>query len=147
MNHFEKTAATASRPSWILFFALVLAAIGVARQNQQPDSNADDVITQSIPVTGMGGTADSNNRMIAVTGIDVTGSSILYLVDTETMRLAVYQANGGSASTQGVKLVGARRIDLDMLLDGLNDESEYTYKELRDEFERQGILPPDPSER
>ena len=32
---------------------------------------------------------------------DITGASILYLVDTINYRLAVYQANGGSASSQG----------------------------------------------
>lgn len=124
---------------WLLVCGLALCAIGWARGPQQTEVQ--------IPQMPAIANADSNNRMIAVTGIDVTGSSILYLVDTEQMRLAVYQANGGSASTQGVKLVGARRIDLDLLLDGLNDESEYTYKELREEFERQGILPPEPTSR
>jgi hypothetical protein len=81
--------------------------------------------------------------MIAVTGIDVTGSSILYLVDTEEQQLAVYQANGGSPSTQGVKLVGARRIDLDLRLDGFNDKTESNgkalgYKDLKRVFEGQG---------
>lgn len=90
-----------------------------------------------------GGNADSNNRMIAVTGTDLTGASILYLVDTENMQLAVYQATGGSSSTQGLKLVGARRISLDLQLDGFNDRSEFTYKDLRREFESKGLLEPE----
>ena len=49
--------------------------------------------------------------MIAVTGVDVTGSSILYLIDTESRHLAVYQAQGGASGTQQIKLVGARNID------------------------------------
>lgn len=80
------------------------------------------------------GNANSNSTMIAVTGIDITGSSILYLVDTVNRQLAVYQANGGSDSTQGVKLVGARKIDLDLQLLGFNDKSEYSYKELEKQF-------------
>jgi len=72
--------------------------------------------------------------MIAVTGIDLTGTSILYLVDTEKKQLAIYQATGGSESMQGVKLVGARRIDLDLQLEGFNDRSQYPYDELEQRF-------------
>ena len=79
-------------------------------------------------------TADSNGSMIAVTGIDMTGTSILYLVDTESRQLAVYQANGGTDSMQGIKLVGARRIDLDLQLYGFNDKSEYSYEDLKKKF-------------
>ncbi len=87
--------------------------------------------TPSFPAYG---TADSNGQMIAVTGVDVTGSSILYLVDTKNRQLAVYQANGGSSSTQGLRLVGARRIDLDLELQGYADKSEYGYRELQKQF-------------
>ena len=118
---------------WVLAAGFALVAIGLARGAQSPPQSQ----TVSAPVIA---TADSNNRMIAVTGIDVTGSSILYLVDTVNYHLAVYQANGGSASTQGVKLVGARRIDLDMQLDGLNDKSKYTYRDLRNQFESQSLF-------
>jgi hypothetical protein len=72
--------------------------------------------------------------MIAVTGVDITGSSILYLIDTVNPHMAVYQANGGSAGTQSIKLVAARRIDLDLQLNGLNDRSEFTYSELEERF-------------
>jgi hypothetical protein len=121
---------------WVLVCGCALAAIGLARG---PQGNRQE---EKPPFTTTGGsaTADSNNRMIAVTGIDLTGASILYLVDTVNYRLAVYQATGGTESTQGIKLVGARRIDLDMQLDGLNDKSEFTYKKLRKEFEKNGLL-------
>ena len=81
--------------------------------------------------------------MIAVTGMDVTGQSILYLVDTEAKQLCIYQASGGSSSTQGVKLVGARRIELDLMLDGFNDKTESNgkalgFKDLQRAFESQG---------
>jgi hypothetical protein len=87
-----------------------------------------------IPMVPAFGTSDSNGTMIAVTGIDVTGSSILYLIDTKGRHIAVYQANGGTESTQGLKLVGARRIDLDLELEGYFDKSEYPYRELQKKF-------------
>jgi hypothetical protein len=88
----------------------------------------------SFPSIPAFGTSDSNGQMIAVTGIDVTGSSILYLIDTKGRHLAVYQANGGTESTQGLRLVGARRIDLDLELEGYFDKSEYRYRDLQKQF-------------
>ena len=87
-----------------------------------------------------GGTADSNGSMIAVTGVDMTGQSILYLIDTESKHICVYQATGGSKSTRGIEFVGARRIDLDLQLDGFNDKTESQgrplgYKDLLKKFE------------
>jgi hypothetical protein len=79
--------------------------------------------------------------MIAVTGMDVTGASILYLVDTEKKQLAIYQANGGGESTQGLKLVGARKIDLDLQVVGYNDRSQYSYEDLQKRFAEQGSRP------
>ena len=90
-------------------------------------------VTQPMTMPAFG-TSDSNGEMIAVTGIDVTGSSILYLIDTKGRHLAVYQANGGTESTQGLKLVGARRIDLDLQLEGYFDKSEYRYRDLQKQF-------------
>ena len=91
-----------------------------------------------------GATADSNGRMIAVTGVDLTGSSVLYLVDTVTGQLCVYQASGGSKSSQGVRLLGARNISLDLKLDGFNDRTESEgrplgYKDLERMFRDQGL--------
>src|SRR5262245_21270643 len=100
---------------------LVLALLGLAAEPQQtpptsPPTQAPVIPLQVPPVA----TADSNSTMIAVTGMDITGSSILYLVDTERRQLAVYQATGGGASTASIRLVGARNIDLDLRLDGYN---------------------------
>jgi len=89
-------------------------------------------VRQMVPAIA---TSDSNGSMIAVTGIDLTGSSILYLVDTNSKQLAIYQASGGSDSMQGVKLVGARKIDLDLQLEGYNDKSQYSYEELEKRFQ------------
>lgn len=99
---------------------------GTNNQTQNPDPFRT-------PVAAIGN-ADSNGDMIAVTGIDLTGSSILYLVDTQKKQLAIYQATGGTDSMQGVKLVGARRIDLDLQLEGFNDRSQYPYEELEARF-------------
>lgn len=87
-------------------------------------------------------TSDSNDRMIAVTGIDMTGTSILYVIDTQSRQLAIYQANGGASSMQSVKLVGARRIDLDLQLYGYNDESEYSFEDLQKKFAENRVAPP-----
>ena len=83
---------------------------------------------------------DSNAQRLGVKrfgGQIVTGGSILYLVDTESRHLTVYQATGGTRSTMNLKWVGARNIDLDLAVDGWNDESQYTYKELAAEFAKQ----------
>ena len=106
-------------------------ATGGTGDDGGPIFRATAPATTSFPAFG---TADSNGQMIAVTGVDVTGSSILYLVDTKARQLAVYQANGGSSSTQGLRLVGARRIDLDLELQGYSDKSEYSYRDLQKQF-------------
>lgn len=105
--------------------------------------------SQAPPILSSGGgAADSNNRMIAVTGVDLTGQSVLYLVDTQEMQLACYQATGGAGGTQGVRLVGARRIELDLMLDGFNDKTEdqkgnlLPFKALLKQFQDSGLLDP-----
>jgi hypothetical protein len=116
--------------------ALGLAAVGWSSSSASqatPPSQATPVVVSN------GGTADSNGRMVAVTGTDITGASVLYLVDTEKMRLAVYAA-ASTGSYQGVRLVGARRIELDMELNGYNDKSEYPYGELEKLFAEKGLL-------
>ena len=94
--------------------------------------------TEPVPTSPSFATADSNGSMIAVTGVDITGSSILYVIDTDNRQLSVYQATGGSSATSNVRWVGARRIDLDLQVDGWNDKSELGFKELRKEFEKNG---------
>lgn len=124
---------------WILVFALALISFGLATESApaqrqgDPGQNGQTGARTLAPVAAYG-TADSNDRMIAVTGVDVTGGSILYVIDTERRSLSVYQATGGTSSTMNVKFVGARNIDLDLQVDGYNDKSEYTYKELEKRF-------------
>ena len=130
------------RPSWMLVACAALALLGLARASQT-GGDPDEDETQVLPTFPSNATADSNKRMIAVTGSDLTGASILYLIDTENMRLACYQANGGSESTQGIRFVGARRIDLDLMVNGFNDQSKFSYQEMREQFLVDGIPLPD----
>jgi hypothetical protein len=123
--------------------AALVAAAGSARTQSgpppTPPNQQQQLASKAMPL-GSGATADSNGRMIAVTGVDVTGASVLYLVDTERMCLGVYQATS-TGSSQGVRFVGSRRIELDMQLDGFNDRSDYSYKQLKSEFEKNGLFP------
>jgi hypothetical protein len=130
----------AERAGRIVLAGLFLAAIGYAARERQDDGTVAPMVSMAA-----GGTADSNNRMIAVTGVDVTGQSVLYLVDTAAGQLAVYQANGGSSGTRGVQLVGARRIDLDLQLEGFNDRTEDNGRPLKRAdlerlFQEKGLL-------
>lgn len=128
--------------AWILApfaFGAGLAAVGMWRSAPQDTGGQEQELPP--PTVPTAANADSNNRMIAVTGTDITGASILYLVDTVGYQLAVYQAVGGSDSTQGIRFVGARRIDLDLQLQGYNDRSQYPYKKLREAFVDKGLLP------
>ena len=119
--------------------ALIVTPVGARPQTNPPSptqgtpQNPTQVPIQRPPMPAIA-TSDSNEAMIAVTGVDITGASILYLIDTQNRQLAVYQANGGSESTQSVKLIGARRIDLDLKLYGYNDKSEHSFEELQKRF-------------
>ncbi|MBL8860919.1 MAG: hypothetical protein JNK02_02820 [Planctomycetes bacterium] len=120
----------------LLLVGSALLAVGLAlptRAALQGSGTPQQPDPRTAPFAALGN-ADSNGHMIAVTGIDLTGSSILYLVDTREKQLAIYQATGGTESMQGVKLVGARRIDLDLQLEGFNDRSQYPYEELEARF-------------
>ena len=144
-------SAPRSLHAWFLALGVGLTTLGLAvippasgaepvPGPQQGGGNQGNQERQTQVLSYPPATADSNHRMIAVTGVDITGSSVLYLVDTINYRLAVYQANGGTENSQGIQLIGARRIDLDLKLHGLNDRSKYTYEALREEFASQGLL-------
>ena len=85
---------------------------------------------------GDSGQSASANGFIAVTGSYGVGTSVLYVIDTVSRQLAVYEARGGSPGGRRLLLVGARRIDLDLQLEGYNDESEFSYRDLSRRFER-----------
>lgn len=126
-------------PAWILSAGLALVALGLVAESQG-DGGDPPVTTpqQFVPTQSGFGTSDSNGSMIAVTGVDVTGGSILYLIDTQSRHLSVYTAQGGTSSTARVTWVGARNLDLDLQVDGFNDKSEHSYKELARRFAESG---------
>jgi len=128
----SQPAAFSFGPAQLLIVALACIAFGML---VSPGRSLQETAVPSIQVP-YGATSDSNSQMIAVTGVDRTGSSVLYLIDTESKQLAAYQATGGSSSTMGVKLIGARRLDLDLQLFGYNDKSDYTYRELEKQFSK-----------
>ena len=74
-----------------------------------------------------GGSTDSNNRMIAVTGTVGSGVSVLYVIDTQNGNLAVYQCKGGKS----IALVAARNIEWDLKIEAFHDESVYHPRELK----------------
>jgi len=95
--------------------------------------------TKTAPPLVYGGdnaTGSATNGVIAVTGSYGVGTSVLYVLDTNTRQLAVYEARGGSAGSRKLFLVGARRIDLDLQLIGYNDDSEsqVSYEQLQRKF-------------
>ena len=123
-------------PAWILSGGLVLVGLGLVAESQTSPPPAPS--PQSLALSGGFGTADSNGTMIAVTGVDVTGGSLLYLIDTVSRHISVYSAQSGSSSMSEIKWVGARNIDLDLQVNGFNDKSQYKYGELAEEFAKDG---------
>ena len=124
-------------PAWIVAAGLTLVSLGLVSQSQGSTPTQGQTSTV-VPLNTGYGTSDSNGDMIAVTGVDVTGGSLLYLIDTRTRHLSVYQAQGGTSSTSNVRWVGGRNIDLDLQVDGFNDKSEISYKELARRFAEGG---------
>lgn len=138
---------TRTSPGWILVLGLALFAAGVVQDGRALQTDDPTTGAPALPGSTPGSplpafaTGDSNDRMIAVTGIDVTGSSLLYLVDTERLVLSVYQATGGTNAMNNVRWVGARKIALDLEVDGFNDRSEYSFEDLRGQFRQNEVLP------
>ena len=135
---FTTAGTAAGTPLGVMLAGLGLVALGFASRPAPQETQA--------PIAAPAGvTGDSNGRMIAVTGVDVTGQSVLYLVDTIDKQLAVYQASGGSGNTRGVQLIGARKIDLDLKLNGFNDKTQDGARplkraDLEEMFHQEGLL-------
>jgi hypothetical protein len=66
-----------------------------------------------------GGTTDSNNRMISVTGTIGSGVSVLWIIDTVDRQMACYRCQGGKT----IELVAARNIEWDLKISQFHDES------------------------
>lgn len=106
----------------------------------EPDSTTPPVVYSE-----EGGSAAGANGFLAVTGSYGVGTSVVYVIDTVHRQLAVYEARGGSAEQRRIVLVGARRIDLDLQLEGYNDRSEYEYRRLKEVFEKRGAKEHEPA--
>ena len=119
-------------PSTILAGGLCLAVLGIASASQS--TGGGPTTAPTLPPIPSYGTADAARSILAVSGVDITGASLLYVIDTESRRLSVYQALGGSESTSSLRWVGARNIDLDLRVDGFNDKSQFKYSQLEAEF-------------
>lgn len=119
-------------PRTVLAGGLCLAVLGIARASQGTGGTTTSApLMPPIPAYG---TADAARSILAVTGVDITGASLLYVIDTESRRLSVYQALGGSENTSSLRWVGARNIDLDLRVDGYNDKSQFKFNQLEAEF-------------
>ncbi len=115
------------------------AAETAAAQGRGPTVRAPKVAkkpkTETPLVFGQeGGSGSASNGFIAVTGSYGVGTSVLYLLDTNTRQLSVYEARGGTQSMRRLVWVGARRIDRDLEVLGYRDESEYSFKDLNRMF-------------
>jgi len=111
-----------------------------------PPPSAEPTPAPAAPVVypEEGGQTASTNGFLAVTGSYGVGTSVVYLFDTVNRQLAVYEARGGSAEQRRLVLVGARKIDLDLQLEGYNDRSEYEYGKLKEVFARRGAKDHEP---
>jgi len=98
-------------PKNLLILALAVAAAFFAGGAFRPTP----AMGQGYP----GGTSDSNNRMVAVTGTIGSGVSVLWVIDTIDRRLAVYRCNGGKS----IELVAARNIEWDFKINQFRDDS------------------------
>lgn len=125
-------------PAWILCAGLALICLGLVAESKTPATQTPATPQPAFGISPGFGTSDSNSQMIAVTGVDVTGGSLLYLIDTQSRHISVYTAQGGTSSTSNIKWVGGRNIDLDLQVDGFNDKSEIKFKELARRFAESG---------
>lgn len=78
-------------------------------------------------------TATSDDFVVA-TGTAAHGGALLFVLNTRTRVLNVYEAEGGSRATRGVTFVASRKIERDLYVTGYNDKSEYSYQDLVERF-------------
>jgi hypothetical protein len=86
---------------------------------------------RTTPATGSD--SNSNNRFVAVTCPIGSGESVLFVLDSLSDQLAVYQYE----RRKGLKFLSGRKIDFDLRIHGYRDESDYTRDEMRALYERE----------
>jgi hypothetical protein len=76
--------------------------------------------------------------MIAVTGDVGSGTSVLWLIDTEKKRISVYRSKNG----KNIEWVASRNVELDFKVEGYHDESALSAEELRRRWEKHALRRP-----
>ncbi len=138
-------------PSWTkLLLGIVLGSTGVllaplepqgrgpGPRPEPPKPGAPSKAPAPLYYGAESGQMAAAGGIVAVTGSYGVGTSVLYVIDTNSRQLAVYEARGGSENSRRLTLVGARKIDLDLMLEGYNDDSEWSYEKLRERFQKAG---------
>lgn len=65
------------------------------------------------------------------------GGPLLFVLDTKSKVISIYEAEGGTPSTRGITWLGARKIEHDVNSTMYNDKSEVSYSELKQRFEEE----------
>lgn len=73
---------------------------------------------------------NASGEFLMSTGTAAHGGALLFVLNTKTQTLSVYEAEGGSRATRGVTFVASRKIARDLYVSGYNDKSEYSYQDL-----------------
>jgi hypothetical protein len=71
--------------------------------------------------------------VLLVTSSLGANSAVLFVVDPQSRRMVAYEATPGPDG--GVRLLGARKIEHDLLLSRYRDQSELTLDQLRERYE------------
>ncbi|MBI4879151.1 MAG: hypothetical protein HY812_05755 [Planctomycetes bacterium] len=74
-------------------------------------------------------------EFLMATGAPLQGGALLFVLNTRTRVLNVYEAEGGTRTTRGLTFVASRKIERDLYVTGYNDKSEYSYQDLLKRFE------------
>jgi hypothetical protein len=63
------------------------------------------------------------------------GGPLLFVLDTKSKVLSVYEAEGGTPATRGLTWIASRKIEFDSYTTMYNDKSETSYSALKQRFE------------
>ncbi len=107
------------RIGWCVFLGLCLLAISAAAW-----SPADP--------------AQGSRRLLVTSSLGAT-SAILFVLDEDSAILSAYEAIPGKEESGGLRLLGARKIEQDLLLTRYHDLSEYSYTQLKESYEKSGV--------
>ena len=89
---------------------------------------------QSSPASGTQDSEGDAGPFLMATAKATTGGALLFLLNTQSRVLNVYEADGGTRATRGLTFVASRKIERDLYVTGYNDRSEYSYQDLVERF-------------